>query len=235
MIETDTLFTSKTNMINFNLDLPTTLNIDLPTDQIIALQKLIGIDLNVAIKIFADKGNIVTKNRGFNKKVGGFAEELVALILDEKRPTSLKGRDFNNFELKSIKAKYVNSDRTNVGSLLRDGGNTPISPFKKNEVDFTTSNIYDKVKKLVCVYHIDEIITDIRFFDGEELFETLRNDYNLIAESKRTETELLTLKEKNGMIMIKKYGTIRHSVSLAININNEMNPIWGHNFFKKTK
>lgn len=172
------------------------------------LRVLIGINCINAIKVFNKFYDTTFIPRGYNKEIGGFPEELVAIILNEKRPTSFKGPDFSEFEVKSVKSKI-----TKRKGEIRGEGDMPISNWD-NEKNFKNSNIWKKMKKMVIFYHIDNIIVDIRVFNGEKYFNILENDYELIREGKNKETTIITRKPNTNSIQVKKSFCIFNSYSL---------------------
>lgn len=193
------------------------------------LKGIIGIDLSVAIPIF--QKYIDFTPRGYNKETGGFPEELVAFLLNMRRPTNIKGADFKDIgEIKSVKSR-INNEKTktkqdvvvflselgvnieNSKTKLRNCGNPPISNFEKDKTFFET-NIYDKIKKIIFIYHLDNVIIDIRIFDGKKFKNILNDDYELIKNGKNSETKIITLKEATGSIQIKKYMDIFLSDSI---------------------
>lgn len=195
-------------MIKFN-------KVNIPDDIQNKLRKLIGIDLVEAMNIFREY-KVPIKVRGYSKTFGGFPEELIAFLLEKDRPANKKGADFEGlFEVKSIKSrKLVNGD-------IRTCGDTPISNFNENDIDFLKSNIWNKIEKLLSVFHFNGTIIDIRFFDGNEFKSILKNDYELIKNKRNKETKILTLKSI-GNIQIKKNGAIHLSTSICENVDNEI-------------
>jgi hypothetical protein len=189
------------------------------------LLPFIGIDLKVAMDIFRPymKMNIRGYPNGEKfkdiQKIGGFPEELYALVKDYARPKNKKGPDFEEGECKSVKIKYysdklnrnqrkdltdlgVNIDSPNL-SKIRDSGNPIISFFEKNS-RFYNTNVWGKIKKVVFIYHFNDIITDIRIFDGVKYMRVLCEDYELIKNNNNIDTKIFTLKKKTQTIQVKK-------------------------------
>lgn len=203
-----------------------------------SLLPLIGVDMNVAMPIFSKFVDF--KIRGYNKDFGGFPEELIAFILDMRRPTNIKGPDFNELgDCKGVKAKFITKEELNKDqkqlllslnvdliscvTTLRNYGNPPVASFEPN-INFFETNLWNKIRKIIFVYHVNGIIEDIRIFDGEKYKDVLNNDYELIKNNKNSETKILTLKKVTGSIQIKKTLDIFLSESI-IDSNCETNEI----------
>lgn len=183
------------------------------------LLPLIGVDINVAMAVFKPYVNF--KIRGYNKKFGGFPEELVAFSKDiaMARPKTKKGPDFGKLgDCKAVQVKRM-TDRLNVNQVknlmdlninsktdditkIRNSGNPPIARLENCK--FFNSNIWAKIKKLILVYHEADIITDIRIFDGLKYDDVLNDDYEFIKNNKNEDSKIITLKKKTGSVQIKK-------------------------------
>lgn len=193
------------------------------------LKCCIGMDLLVAKTIFGEYFRINT--RGYNKEIGGIAEDVVAFIFNSDRPTAKKGPDFkDNGECKSVKARLstrrlninqretlielgIDPDSRNCKTNIRNSGNPPISDFQP-DVDFKDSNLYNKLKKIIFIYHINNIIIDIRIFDIKKFYKILESDYNLMKSGRNSETKILTHKKVTNLIQIKKFLDIFLSKSI---------------------
>jgi hypothetical protein len=192
------------------------------------LLPLIGVDLNVAMEIFSPymKMNIRGYPNGEKfkdvKKIGGFPEELFAFAQDVAmaRPKNKKGPDFEGYgECKSVKVKmfteslnrnqkkYLTDLNVNINSpnlsKIRGSGNPIISFFEKNS-RFYNTNVWGKIKKVVFIYHFNDLITDIRIFDGVKYMRVLCEDYELIKNNNNIDPKIFTLKKKTNTIQVKK-------------------------------
>lgn len=196
-----------------------------------SLIPLVGVDLKIAKTIFCEFISVNT--RGYNKEIGGIAEDLIAVSFDVARPTNKKGSDFDELgDSKSVKSRLIKrttftenqvNTLVDIGikeedvkkheTIVRECGN-PIISSLENKVDFFDTNVWAKMKKLILVYHVDNIIQDIRVFDSEQYKYILESDYKLIEEQKYKETKILTLKLKTGLIQIKK--NLAHFLSKSI-------------------
>lgn len=205
------------------------------------LSPIVGIDLKIAKEEIFSKYMYIN-TRGYNKEIGGIVEDLVAFSFNTKRPTTKKGADFLFGECKSVKSKRLkdtklNSEQIknlkelgidtnditnkNIYTTLRNTGNPPIAIFNKN-VDFFDSILYKKLKTIIFVYHIDNIIEDIRIFDGMKYMDVMKNDYELIKNGKNSETKILTLKNVTQSIQMKKFMDIFLSESISYDVNNNI-------------
>lgn len=157
------------------------------------LEVLKGINLDIAYRIFKEN-NLYVKN-------SGFAENLVALILDRNLPGNERGMDFKGlFEVKEIKVKYTKRKRE-----MRTCGDTAISAYLNSESEFFNSNIWDKSKSIliICVDQNRNIV-DIRFFDGEPFAEQMKKDYDAIKSYRnlcRQTNEILVFKTGRNSII----------------------------------
>ena len=182
-----------------------------PDEIVDKLQALKGMNLDVAYRIFRD-------NKLDVKRVG-FVENVIALLIDRELPKNFRGMDFRNtFEVKEVKVKFTKKRLNSVGSLMRTGGDTPISAFIKSEVDFFESNIWDKTNSVLLAF-VDEhrLIVDVRFFDGESYADVMKKDYDKIIKLKnlcRKENEILVFKTGRNSIMLKGQTAIEKSVSI---------------------
>lgn len=181
----------------------------IPQDIINKLRLLVGINTNTVKALFAQYGI-----KQLRKDKDGFTENLIALLLNKALPTNMKGMDFRGlFEVKQITTRQINS------GALRVKGDTPIANLEEGE--FFASNVWDKTRKILCVLTLDDIIVDIRLFNGEKYKETMKKDWDLIQEGLRTKTEMFSLKEKwNNQIQMKKNGCILLSDSLTEGVDN---------------
>lgn len=184
------------------------------------LLPLIGIDL-VKIIPYLAKFNIIVNLKGYNKEIGGVPEDLVAFMLGKERSKNKKGPDFGELgECKSVKLKpnltkrklNVNQ-RNNLIRLnvnlekcekikTRESGNPIISTFNKN-VDFFESNVWEKSKKIIYIFHRNNIIDDIKIFDGEKYKDFLFSDDNYIKNNNNADTQIFTHKLKTNTIQMK--------------------------------
>jgi hypothetical protein len=110
-------------------------------------------------------------------------------------------------------------DRVKINKLkARHIGGEPFYWYSDNI--YTIVSISNTV--VTFVYHINNIIVDIRIFDGEKYKNILESDYKLIKSNRNSETKILTLKKKTGLIQIKKSMDIFLSKSIIKNkkLNN---------------
>ena len=140
-------------------------------DQIEKLQSLVGVNTKDAFN-FLDKNNLIEKNIHSKKLRGIVVENLIALLLGEDQPGKRKGRDFNNFEVKTVQVKYNKKDNS-----IRTCGDTSISALSKHKTCFYKSNIWDKTKSIISVLIHDDIIVNILHFDGDKYKGQLKSDY----------------------------------------------------------
>jgi hypothetical protein len=200
------------------------------------LKDLIGIDMNIAMPIFLKY--VKFEIRGYNKDFGGFPEELVAFRLKLNRPTTKKGPDFDELgDCKAVAGKILSKpvldssqklslitlglDPKDCLTTLRNCGNPPIANLEKIS-DFFRTNLWNKIRRVIFIYHVDGKIIDIRIFDGEKYKYVLENDYNLINQDKRDETKILALKLKTGSVQIKKTMDIFLSESISSDVDNNI-------------
>jgi ribosomal protein L23 len=174
------------------------------------LQVLKGIDLSIAYNIF--------KAKGLDVKQSGFVENLIAFILDRDLPKNEKGMDFKGlFEVKQIKVNILKRS-----GEMRTGGDTAISAFIRSEVNFFKSNIWDKTKSVLIVCVENDIVMDVRFFDGEVYKEEMESDYNAIRSNgagSRQSNSILVYKTKRNSIMMKGNTALTMSESIIIEDN----------------
>jgi len=184
----------------------------IPTDIINKLLTLIGLDTNVAKALFLQYG-IKPPRKGRD----GFTENLIALLLNKARPTNTKGADFQGlFEVKQIALT-----KTKVSQEYRTGGDTPLANLE--EGDFFESNLWDKTRRILCVCTDEDVIVDIRLFDGEKYKETMKSDWDLLQAGMRMETEMFSLKVKwNNQVQMKKNGCLFLSESLTEGVDNNI-------------
>ena len=159
-----------------------------------SLQSLVGINTKLAFDYLSDKRFMVKSD--FNDRTRGrTVENIIALLLDKSLPSSYKGSDFSQFEIKTIQVKYTKRD-----SLLRTCGDTPISEFNKIEKDFDTSNIWDKVKSVISVLVHDNVIVDVLYFNGDSYKNQLKLDYEslFLGENNHTRTDGKTWRSSEG-------------------------------------
>lgn len=185
--------------------------VNITQDIINKLRLLIGIDTNIVKKLFAQYGI-----KQYRKDKDGFSENLIALLLNRSCPTNKKGMDFEGlFEVKQIACRQINS------GALRVKGDTPIANLEEGE--FFASNVWDKTRKILCILTLEDVIVDVRLFDGEQYKETMKKDWDLIQEGLRAKTEMFSLKEKwNNQIQMKKNGCILLSDSLTEGTDNNI-------------
>lgn len=162
--------------------------------EFIKLQSLVGINTRVAFDYLVDK-KFMPKSDFNDKSRGRTVENIIALLLDKTLPGTYKGSDFSQFEIKTIQVKYTKKD-----GLVRTCGDTPISEFNKNDLDFNTSNIWDKVKSVVSVLVHDDIIVDVLYFNGELYREQLKSDYEalFLGENNHTRKDGKTWRSSEG-------------------------------------
>jgi len=182
----------------------------LSQDIITKLQSLIGIDMNIAKTLFAQYGIKPT-----HKNKDGFSENLIALILDRALPGTRKGSDFIEFEVKQIKCKRLIKSKE-----LRALGDTPIANFEDG--NFFDSNCWDKTKSIIVVCIINDMIEDIRLFNGKSYKSVMEKDWELIQAGLRVNTQMFALKGKWNQIQMKKHGCIKLSNSLTEGVNNNI-------------
>ena len=159
-----------------------------------SLQSLVGINTKSAFDYFLDK-KFMSKSEFNDKSRGRVVENTIALLLDKNLPGSYKGSDFTRFEIKTIQVKYTKRD-----GLIRTCGDTPISEFNRNEKDFNTSNIWDKVKSVISVLVHDDIIIDVLYFNGETYKKQLKSDYEalFLGENNHTRKDGKTWRSSDG-------------------------------------
>lgn len=138
------------------------------------LQSLVGINTKDAFK-FLEKNDLIIKNIHSKKIRGIVVENLIALLLGEKAPGLNKGRDFNNFEVKTVQVRYNKKDNS-----MRTCGDTAISSLSKHKLGFYNSNIWDKTKSVISVLINDNTIVDILHFDGNKYKGQLKADYEAL-------------------------------------------------------
>jgi len=185
---------------------------NIPTDTITKLLTLIGLDTNVAKKLFAQYG-IKPPRKGRD----GFTENLIALLLNKSRPTNKKGADFTGL----FEVKQIAMTKTKLKQEYRTGGDTPLANLEEGE--FFESNLWDKTKKILCVCTDEDVIVDIRLFDGDRYKETMKRDWDLLQAGMRTQTEMFSLKVKwNNQVQMKKNGCLFLSESLTEGVNNNI-------------
>lgn len=178
------------------------------------LQVLKGINLDIAYKIF--------KQKKLNIKQSGFAENLVAFLIDRELPKNEKGMDFKGlFEVKEVKVNFTKKGQ------MRTCGDTNISAFISSETDFFSSNIWDKSNSIliICVDN-NRTIIDVRFFDGSEYAEDMKNDYESIKNYRnlcRQNNKFLVFKTGYNSIMMKGNVAIDMSNTILYKENNIQN------------
>ena len=168
-----------------------------------SLQSLLGINTKSAFDYFLDK-KFMAKSEFNDRSRGRVVENVIALLLDKNLPGSYKGSDFTQFEIKTIQVKYTKRD-----GLIRTCGDTPISEFNRSDVDFNTSNIWDKVKSVISVLVHDDIIVDVLYFNGETYKSQLKSDYEalFLGENNQTRKDGKTwrsLEGKNNKYLARK-------------------------------
>lgn len=185
----------------------------LSDDIISKLQPLKGMNLDTAFKNFREN-KIFAKRRGF-------AENVIALLINRELPRNERGADFQGlFEVKEIKVKY-----TIRKGEMRTGGDTAISSYMPSEADFFKSNIWDKSTSIliVCVNQ-DKIVVDVKYFDGNLYAEQMKNDYESIKKYKnlcRKNNKILVFKTGRNSIMLKGNTALDKSESIIYdNTNN---------------
>jgi hypothetical protein len=147
-------------------------------DQIQKMQSLIGVNTKDAFN-FLEKNGLISKDIHSKKIRGIVVENLIALLLNEKQPGFNKGRDFKNFEVKTVQVKYIKKDNS-----VRTCGDTAIGSLSKNKIGFFNSNIWDKTKSIISVLVHDNIIVDILHFDGDKYKGQLKADYESLYSGK---------------------------------------------------
>jgi len=139
-----------------------------------SLQSLVGIDTKLAFNYLIDK-KFMAKSDFNDRSRGRTVENIIALLLGKTLPGTYKGSDFSEFEIKTIQVKYTKRE-----GLLRTCGDTPISEFNKNELDFDTSNIWDKLKSVISILVHNDIIIDVLYFNGDLHKKQLKSDYSAL-------------------------------------------------------
>lgn len=204
--------------------------VDIYREEYVWLKALIGVDLKILKEdVFTKHMNV--KTNGFNKIIGGVAEDAIAFMIGVDgvvaRPGTTKGADFGDLgEVKSVKSHHIkkaqltkqqkknlkdlginidDTSNTNLYTKLRHQGDIPICEFERN-VDFIKSNLWSKLKICIFVYHINYIIVDIRIFDGEKFFEVLKNDIKFINNNENDKTKILTIKNFISKKLIARFG-----------------------------
>jgi len=159
-----------------------------------SLQSLVGINTKTAFDYLVDK-KLMAKSDFNDRSRGRTVENIIALLLDKNLPGSYKGSDFSQFEIKTIQVKYTKRD-----GLVRTCGDTPISDFNKKDVDFNTSNIWDKIKSVISVLVHDDIIVDVLYFNGELYKNQLKSDYErlFLGENNHTRKDGKTWRSLEG-------------------------------------
>lgn len=182
-------------------------------DIIEKLQALKGMNLDVAYRI--------TKENKLDVKQSGFAENVIAMLLDRPLPKNDKGEDFKGlFEVKEVKVNFTKKGE------MRTGGDTNISAYINSESNFFESNIWDKTNRIliVCVNSNREIV-DVRFFDGSTYAEQMKSDYEAIKEAKnlcRQNNKILVFKTGFNSIMLKGNTAIDMSESILSDDENDI-------------
>lgn len=158
------------------------------------LQSIVGINTNLAFDYLVDK-KFMTKSEFSDRSRGRVVENIIALLLDKSLPGSYKGSDFAQFEIKTIQVKYTKRD-----GLIRTCGDTPMSEFNKTDIDFNTSNIWDKVKSVISVLVHNDIIVDVLYFNGENYKSQLKSDYEalFLGENNHTRKDGKTWRSSEG-------------------------------------
>jgi hypothetical protein len=177
------------------------------------LNRLVGVSMSTAEKYLVD-------NRLYGKytlnKNGKTAENIVAMIIGERFPSNRPGADFTKFEVKSIDVKKIKNGDS------RTKGDTPICKLKETEKDFLTSNTWNKTENLVLVLIYNDLIDDIKYFNGTSFKSILKKDYkNCLNKGSRNKSDILVRKGfKDGdVIMIKNSESIKLSNTI-INSKN---------------
>ena len=133
------------------------------------LESLIGIDIKHA------NDHLNRFNMGYfamgSRERGHLVEKLIAMLIGQRFPENIKGSDFIDFEVKTIKIKI---DRFGNISTC---GDTPICRIIE-KTHFYKSNTWDKLKSIVSVLIYDDKNYDILYFDGYKYNQILEKDYN---------------------------------------------------------
>lgn len=182
------------------------------------MQCLVGINTKDAFN-FLERNKLISKDIHTKKVRGIVVENLIALLLNEKAPANNKGRDFNNFEVKTVQVKYNKKDNS-----MRTCGDTAISALSKNKIPFYKSNIWDKTKSIISVLIHDNIIIDILHFDGDKYKGQLKADYeylysgenNFIRQDGKKWREVEGLKSK--LLVRKDYENYTSNVMIKGNL-----------------
>lgn len=187
-------------------------------DQIEKLQSLVGVNTKDSFN-FLDKNNLIEKNIHSKKLRGIVVENLIALLLDEDQPGKRKGRDFNNFEVKTVQVKYNKKDNS-----VRTCGDTAIGPLPRNKTCLYNSNIWDKTKSIISVLIHENIIVDILHFDGDKYKGQLKADYESLYSGKNNFERKDGKKwrevegSKNKLLVRKDYENYTSSVMIKGNL-----------------
>lgn len=188
------------------------------------LKKLVGIQLPVAKKYMEKKFPITISSKRYNSRTsnGKIVEDMITMFVEGIMPNG-KGRDFENYEVKTTKIEDLPN--------LRLGGDIGISnPITdllgpKGFRPFTESNFFNKIEKLLIVICCYNTIADFLYIDllkDEESYKIIQDDYtngmNHILDDYRNGILFTEMKNKNGNYLNIKFGrdSNRHQIHLKI-------------------
>lgn len=142
-------------------------------DKITNLSKLVGVDINAAFEILIKFGVMSRVCGDYNR--GKVVEILIALLMNEPLPGNIKGSDFEDFEVKTVKVKYNKTDYNKKYPI--PCGDPPICKFDTRDRHFESSNVWDKTYSIIFVLYHQDLIVDVRVFDGNNYREQLKKDF----------------------------------------------------------
>lgn len=176
------------------------------------ISQLIGLDIKELDKYLIDNGVYEKAVKSCHT-----VENAVAVLLDEDLPRTKKGRDFNSFEVKTLNVKRIGNGE------FRTKGDTQISKYEYTS-ELLETNLWDKLKKIILVLHIDNKVVDVRYLDNSSKLKELQKEYlNFTKPGHRKLNSLIVRKgfnkinpdSKDDMIMIKGSEAIIKSISIA--------------------
>ena len=132
-------------------------------DKITNLSKLVGVDINAAFEILIKFGVMSRVCGDYNR--GKVVEILIALLMNEPLPGNIKGSDFEDFEVKTVKVKYNKTDYNKKYPI--PCGDPPICKFDTRDRHFESSNVWDKTNSIIFVLYHQDLIVDANYRDWE--------------------------------------------------------------------
>lgn len=177
------------------------------------LSPLIGVDIKEVDKYLIKSGV-------YDKSIKNcyVVENAIAVLLNEDLPSTVKGRDFKDYEVKTLSVKRLKNGE------FRTKGDTQISKYEYSS-DLLETNLWDKLEKIILVLHIDDKIVDIKYLCNTGKLKQLQKEYsNCSKEDHRSLNKMLVRKgfnknnpdSKDDMIMIKGSEAILQSESIVM-------------------